>query len=77
MGASMPDDFETMWRDLAPVGRAASSGGYFRQPWTSAETELRAWFVAQASARGLAVGPTAWATRWRGGRPPAPPARGC
>ena len=55
MGASMPDDFETMWRDLAPVGRAASSGGYFRQPWTSAETELRAWFGAQASARGLAV----------------------
>jgi N-carbamoyl-L-amino-acid hydrolase len=51
----MPDDFEAMWRDLAPVGRAASSGGYFRQPWTSAETELRAWFVAQTSARGLSV----------------------
>jgi N-carbamoyl-L-amino-acid hydrolase len=51
----MPDDFERMWRDLAPVGRSASSGGYFRQPWTSVETELRAWFRAQASARGLSV----------------------
>ena len=35
-------DFEEMWRDLAPVGRSASSGGYFRQPWSAAETELRA-----------------------------------
>ena len=51
----MPDDFEQMWRDLAPVGRSASSGGYFRQPWSAAETELRAWFGAQASARGLSV----------------------
>ncbi len=44
-----------MWRDLAPVGRSASSGGYFRQPWAAAETELRAWFLEQASARGLSV----------------------
>ena len=51
----MPDDFEQMWRDLAPVGRSASSGGYFRQPWTAAETELRAWFAGQAAARGLSV----------------------
>lgn len=49
------DDFEEMWRDLAPVGRSASSGGYFRQPWTSAETELRAWFAEACAARGLAV----------------------
>ena len=33
--------FEEMWRDLTPVGRSASSGGYFRQPWESAELELR------------------------------------
>jgi len=45
--------FEQMWRDLAPVGRSAASGGYFRQPWTSAETELRSWFAEQATARGL------------------------
>ncbi|WP_301951291.1 allantoate amidohydrolase [Pimelobacter simplex] len=46
-------DFEQMWRDLAPVGRSASSGGYFRQPWHSAELELRAWFREAAIARGL------------------------
>jgi N-carbamoyl-L-amino-acid hydrolase len=45
--------FEAMWRDLEAVGRSASSGGYFRQPWTSAESELRAWFSEAALARGL------------------------
>ncbi len=44
-----------MWRDLTPIGRSVSSGGYFRAPWTAAESELRAWFAEQASARGLAV----------------------
>jgi N-carbamoyl-L-amino-acid hydrolase len=48
-------DFEEMWRSLAPIGRSASSGGYFRQPWAAAETELRAWFVAECEARGLVV----------------------
>jgi N-carbamoyl-L-amino-acid hydrolase len=47
--------FEEMWRDLAPVGRSASSGGYFRQPWASAEAELRAWFTAAGESRGLTV----------------------
>ena len=51
----MPDDFERMWGDLAPVGRSAASGGYFRQPFASAERELDAWFVEQAVARGLRV----------------------
>ena len=45
--------FEAMWRDLHPVGRSTSSGGYFRQPWSSAESELRAWFSEAALARGL------------------------
>lgn len=52
----MSDGFETMWRDLAPVGRAAS-GGYLRQPYAAAELELRAWFVEQCEARGLVVEP--------------------
>ncbi|GAA1437152.1 allantoate amidohydrolase [Mycobacterium cookii] len=47
--------FEEMWRDLAPVGRSAASGGYFRQPWASAESELRAWFAQECAARGLTV----------------------
>ncbi|EON22651.1 allantoate amidohydrolase [Nocardioides sp. CF8] len=45
--------FEAMWRDLHYVGRSATSGGYFRQPWTSAESELRAWFAEVTVARGL------------------------
>lgn len=47
--------FESLWRDLAPIGRSPSSGGYFRQPWESAEEELRAWFAEQAAARGLTL----------------------
>ena len=49
------DDFERMWSDLAPVGRSASSGGYFRQPWLSAERELAVWFEEQCAARDLSV----------------------
>ena len=58
MGTSMTetgDDFEQMWRDLAPLGRSAASGGYFRQPYSSVESELRSWFVEQCEARGLAL----------------------
>lgn len=51
----MPDDFERMWADLAPVGRSSASGGYFRQPWTGVEEELRGWFAEQAVARGLSL----------------------
>ena len=51
----MPDDFERMWSDLAPIGRSAESGGYHRSPFTSAERELDMWFGEQARARGLRV----------------------
>ena len=66
--------FEEMWADLAPLGRSSSSGGYFRQPWTSVEGELRDWFAGEATARGLRLesddlGNTiAW---WDGGAGPA------
>ncbi|MCQ6555566.1 allantoate amidohydrolase [Streptomyces sp. C10-9-1] len=42
-----------MWADLAPVGRHPDSGGYRRYAWTGADTDCRAWFRAQAEARGL------------------------
>jgi beta-ureidopropionase / N-carbamoyl-L-amino-acid hydrolase len=45
--------FEAMWRDLLPIGRDASTGGYFRTPFASAERELTAWFADQAARRGL------------------------
>ena len=44
--------FEDMWAALAPVGRA-SSGGYLRQPFTSAEREARSWFLEECLRRGL------------------------
>jgi N-carbamoyl-L-amino-acid hydrolase len=47
--------FEEMWHELAPIGRSAGSGGYFRQPWTGIESELRAWFAEAAAVRGLRV----------------------
>jgi N-carbamoyl-L-amino-acid hydrolase len=47
--------FEEMWDDLAPIGRSPQSGGYFRQPWQTAELELRAWFRSAAADRGLVV----------------------
>jgi N-carbamoyl-L-amino-acid hydrolase len=55
MVGSMPDDFEAMWASLAPIGRSASSGGYFRQPFAAAERELASWFEEQALARGLSL----------------------
>ncbi|WP_035848455.1 allantoate amidohydrolase [Kitasatospora azatica] len=42
-----------MWAELLPVGRSASSGGYRRHAWNSADAECRAWFEQQARARGL------------------------
>jgi len=45
--------FEQMWRELAPVGRSSQSGGYFRQPFASAERECHAWFLAECERRGL------------------------
>ncbi|WP_328540902.1 allantoate amidohydrolase [Streptomyces sp. NBC_00344] len=42
-----------MWRDLAPIGRDAGSGGYRRYAWTAADADCRAWFKDQAESRGL------------------------
>src|SRR4051794_11486289 len=56
-----------MWRELAPLGRDARSGGYFRQPFASVERELDAWFLPQAAARDLEVETDAFGNRiaWR------------
>ena len=47
--------FERMWHDLHPVGRSATSGGYFRQPFGSAERECHAWFLEECARRDLTV----------------------
>jgi len=64
--------FEAMWRELLPVGRSATSGGYHRQPWTSAESELRAWFAEAALARGLELETDAMGNQVGWWRPVAP-----
>ncbi|MEU6810810.1 allantoate amidohydrolase [Streptomyces sp. NPDC046831] len=46
--------FHSMWAELLPVGRSSATGGYRRYAWTAADAECRAWFRAQAEARGLA-----------------------
>ena len=69
----MADDFEAMWRDLLPLGRSASSGGYFRQPWLSAEREAMAWFTERAAGLGLELqtDPVGNTVAWWGGAPVA------
>ncbi|MFC0601397.1 allantoate amidohydrolase [Streptomyces palmae] len=45
--------FHEMWAELLPIGRNPDSGGYRRYAWTGADADCRAWFRAQATARGL------------------------
>ncbi|GLU49414.1 allantoate amidohydrolase [Nocardiopsis ansamitocini] len=51
----MSDTFDELWADLAPLGRHRSTGGYRRYSWTGADTQVRDWFGAAATARGLSV----------------------
>ncbi|MGI8664777.1 MAG: M20/M25/M40 family metallo-hydrolase, partial [Jatrophihabitans sp.] len=44
-----------MWAELEPIGRSATTGGYHRFAWTSADRQLRDWFGAEADRRGLAL----------------------
>ncbi|WP_424215531.1 allantoate amidohydrolase [Streptomyces sp. BI20] len=44
-----------MWKELAPIGRHADSGGYRRFAWGGADTDCRAWFADQARTRGLTL----------------------
>ncbi|MGC5617604.1 allantoate amidohydrolase [Georgenia sp. Z1491] len=41
--------------DIAEIGRDPSRGGYSRPVYSTAERDLRSWFVGEASARGLDV----------------------
>lgn len=52
--SAAPSSFHEMWRDLAPLGRSAATGGYRRYAWTPADADCRAWFRQQAIDRGLA-----------------------
>lgn len=55
-GAADPvASFRRVWAALAPVGRDPDTGGYLRFSFSPAERECRAWFTAQAAARGMPV----------------------
>ena len=47
--------FETLWSELLPIGRSATTGGYRRQPFSPAEREAHSWFLQACSARNLDV----------------------
>lgn len=52
-GRAGQPSFQDMWKELAPIGRHAESGGYRRYAWTGADADCRVWFREQAEARGL------------------------
>ena len=47
--------FESMWSELAPIGRESATGGYRRFAWTREDAALREWFAGACAARGLEV----------------------
>lgn len=44
-----------MWRDLEPIGRDSTTGGYRRAPFAAAERACVDWYVAEAERRGLEI----------------------
>lgn len=44
-----------MLSDIERIGRDPKSGGYYRPVMSTAELDLRAWFIGEAAARGLDV----------------------
>ena len=56
--------FQSMWADLAEVGRNASTGGYRRFAWTRTDAELREWFAGEAAQRGLELVPDRAGNLW-------------
>jgi N-carbamoyl-L-amino-acid hydrolase len=49
--------FADLWRELEPLGRNRTTGGYRRYSWTPVHAQCRAWFTRQAEKRGLSVEP--------------------
>jgi len=51
----MTDSVTSLLSEIAGVGTDAQRGGYSRPVWSSAELDLRTWFVEHAGRRGLDV----------------------
>lgn len=58
-----PADFDRLWGQLEPVGRAPS-GGYRRFAWTAEDLTLREWFAAACAERGLDLTVDRAGTQW-------------
>jgi beta-ureidopropionase / N-carbamoyl-L-amino-acid hydrolase len=54
-GGGLAEEFEACFGGLAAVGRDPGGGGWTRLAWTEEDRAARAWFRAEAEARGLAV----------------------
>ena len=55
MTATSPRRVASLMAAIADTGRDASRGGYTRPVYSTAELDLRSWFVAEAETRGLDV----------------------
>ncbi|HEY2575851.1 MAG TPA: allantoate amidohydrolase [Streptosporangiaceae bacterium] len=56
--------FAELWESLLPIGRNPETGGYRRFSWTEADLACRAWFLAAAAQRDLAVTPDGNGNLW-------------
>jgi N-carbamoyl-L-amino-acid hydrolase len=72
----MSDSFDAMWSALEPVGRDGRDGGYRRFAWTDTDAELREWFAAEASRRGLTHVVDGAGNQWAWWGEPDPDTRG-
>jgi N-carbamoyl-L-amino-acid hydrolase len=68
-------EFRACFDGLAAVGRDPA-GGYHRLAWTDQDRAARAWFAAQATARGLSAERDANGNLWAWWYPPAGAAPG-
>jgi beta-ureidopropionase / N-carbamoyl-L-amino-acid hydrolase len=62
--------FDSLWDDLAGIGRDGRRGGFSRHGFDDAELTMRAWFTEQAGRRGLDVYPDANGNLWAWWGPP-------
>jgi len=68
--------FESLWADLAAIGRDPSTGGYRRGGWTPTEREATHWFHDQCAARNLPLESDGLGNLIAWWNPPTTPAEG-
>ncbi len=65
--------FESMWEELAPIGRGPD-GGYRRLPWSPPDLQMRAWFAEAARSRGMTLDEDGNGNQWAWWGEPGPDA---